>query len=62
MKSIDAVCAGGYLNLAERIDVPDDFVGYPDTKQGSLPVDPAPFNHSTKMAVLKVTRKDGRTR
>ena len=62
MKSIDAVCAGGYLKLAERIDVPDDFVGYADTKQGSLPVDPAPFSHSTKMAVLKVTRKDGRTR
>ena len=62
MKSIDAVCTGGYLSLQERIDVPDDFVGYPDTKQGALPVDPAPFNHSTKMAVIKVTRKDGRTR
>lgn len=62
MKSLDAVCTGGYLSLAERIDVPGDFVGYPDTKQGALPVDPAPFNHSTKMAVLKVTRKDGRTR
>jgi 23S rRNA (cytosine1962-C5)-methyltransferase len=62
MKSIDAVCAGGYLSLQERIDVPDDFVGYPDTKAGTLPVDPAPFNHSTKMAVIKVTRKDGRTR
>lgn len=62
MKSIDAVCAGGYLSLAERIDVPEDFVGYPDTKQGAVLVDPAPFNHSTKIAVIKVTRKDGRTR
>lgn len=62
MKTLEAVCAGGYISLAERIDAPDDFVGYPDTKQGALPVDPAPFNHSTKMAVLKVTRKDGRTR
>ena len=62
MKAIEAVCADGYVTVAERIDVPDDFVGYPDTKQGSLPVDPAPFNHATKMVVLKVTRKDGRAR
>lgn len=62
MKALDTVCADGYLRLAERIDAPEDFVGYPDTKQGSLPVDPSPFNHSTKMAVLAVNRKDGRTR
>ena len=62
MKALDAVCTGGYLSLVERIDAPADFVGSPDTKQGALPVDPAPFNHSTKMAVLAVTRKDGRAR
>ncbi|MDP2272649.1 MAG: class I SAM-dependent methyltransferase [Archangium sp.] len=62
MKAMDAVCTGGYLAFGERIDVPEEFVGYPGTKQGALPVDPAPFNHSTKMAVLNVTRKDGRTR
>jgi 23S rRNA (cytosine1962-C5)-methyltransferase len=62
MKAIDQVCTDGYVTLAERIDVPDDFVGFPDTRQAALPVDPAPFNHSTKMAVLKVTRKDGRAR
>ena len=60
MKAIEQVCSDGYLTVGERIDVPDDFGGYPDTKQGSLPVDPAPFNHPTKMVVLKVTRKDGR--
>jgi 23S rRNA (cytosine1962-C5)-methyltransferase len=62
MKSIDAVCASGYATLEQRVDVPEDFTGYPDTKHGALPVDPAPFNHSTKIAILKVTRKDGRTR
>lgn len=62
MQAIDAVCADGYLKVSERIDVPEDFVGYADTKQGALPVDPAPFNHSTKMVVLEVTRKDGRVR
>ena len=62
MKAIDQVCSDGYVTVGERIEVPDDFVGYPDTKQGSLPVDPSPFNHPTKMVVLKVTRKDARTR
>jgi 23S rRNA (cytosine1962-C5)-methyltransferase len=61
-KSLDAVNASGYSSLESRIDVPEDFVGYADTKQAGLPIDPAPFNHSTKIAVLKVTRKDGRTR
>ncbi len=61
-KTIDAVCVGGYSSLAQRIDVPGDFVGYADTRQPGLPIDPAPFNHSTKIAVLQVTRKDGRTR
>ena len=56
------MCSDGYVTVGERIEVPDDFVGYPDTKQGSLPVDPSPFNHPTKMVVLKVTRKDARTR
>lgn len=61
-KTLEAVCASGYATLAERIDAPEDFTGYADTRQGALPVDPAPFNHATKMAVLKITRKDGRTR
>ncbi|MFO0596648.1 MAG: class I SAM-dependent methyltransferase [Myxococcaceae bacterium] len=61
-KQLDAVCADGFLSLQERIDAPDDFTGYPDTKSRALEIDPAPFNHSTKIAVLKVTRKDGRTR
>jgi 23S rRNA (cytosine1962-C5)-methyltransferase len=62
MKSIDAAVATGYAALEQRIDVPEDFTGYADTKQGALPVDPAPFNHSTKIAILKVMRKDGRSR
>lgn len=62
MKSIDAVCASGHISLEQRVDVPDDFTGYADTKQAALAVDPSPFNHSTKIAILKVTRKDGRSR
>ena len=61
-KTLETVCSDGYLSLAQRVDVPDDFTGYADTKSKALEIDPAPFNHSTKIAVLTVKRKDGRTR
>lgn len=61
-KQLDAVCADGFLSFKERVDVPEDFTGYADTKVRGLEIDPAPFNHSTKIAVLNVKRKDGRTR
>ena len=51
------LCAGGYLSIEELIPVPPDFTGYPETVAGAPPVDPAPFNHSTKIAVLGVKRK-----
>jgi 23S rRNA (cytosine1962-C5)-methyltransferase len=60
MRSLEALCAAGYLTLEERIKVPSDITGFPATMQGSPPADPAPFNHSTKIAVLRVRRKDGR--
>lgn len=59
-EQLQALCAGGYLTLEERIPVPDDFVGFPATREGNPPAEPAPFNHSTKIAVLRVSRKDGR--
>jgi len=58
MATLEALCADGYLSFEERIDVPPDFAGYPGTRAGSPPADPAPFNHSTKIAVLRVRRKD----
>ena len=51
------LCADGYLRIEELIPVPPDFTGYPETVLGAPPVDPAPFNHSTKIAVLGVKRK-----
>lgn len=57
METLDQLCADGYLSLAERIDVPADFTGTPETRVGHPPTDPAPFNHSTKIAVLNVRRK-----
>ncbi|MEW5739505.1 MAG: class I SAM-dependent methyltransferase [Myxococcota bacterium] len=59
-QTLNELCADGYASLEAIIPAPLDFVGTERTRQGALPVDPTPFNHSTKIAVLKVTRKDGR--
>jgi 23S rRNA (cytosine1962-C5)-methyltransferase len=61
MRQIEELCASGYMTLEKLIPVPQDFTGFPETLVGQLPQNPAPFNHSTKIAVLRVTRKDGRT-
>jgi len=57
LRTLESLCADGYLSIEERIPVPPDFTGYPSTRAGRLPVDPAPFNHATKIAVLRVRRK-----
>jgi 23S rRNA (cytosine1962-C5)-methyltransferase len=55
MQTLEEICEDGYLKIEELIPVPEDFVGY--NKTGIYMTDPAPFNHSTKIAVLKVKRK-----
>lgn len=57
MHTLEALCADGYLEMSELIPVPDDFAGYPDTRTGIPITDPAPFNHTTKIAILRVRRK-----
>jgi 23S rRNA (cytosine1962-C5)-methyltransferase len=57
MRTLETLCADGYLEVEELIPVPDDFAGYPDTRKGTPIADPAPFNHSTKIAILRVRRK-----
>jgi 23S rRNA (cytosine1962-C5)-methyltransferase len=57
LAALDTLCADGYLAIEELIAVPSDFTGYPATRVGAPPADPAPFNHSTKIAVLRVRRK-----
>jgi 23S rRNA (cytosine1962-C5)-methyltransferase len=55
MQSLEALCKDGYLSIRELISVPEDFIGYNPV---SKPItDPAPFNHSTKIAILDVRRK-----
>jgi 23S rRNA (cytosine1962-C5)-methyltransferase len=57
MHSLQALCADGYLQIAELIPVPDDYIGYPAARSTAPITDPAPFNHATKIAILKVKRK-----
>lgn len=57
LNSLEELCADGYLSIDELIDVPPDFAGYAASGQGLPITDPSPFNHSTKIAVLKVRRK-----
>ena len=55
MKTLEKICADGYLSIRELIPVPEDFIGL--NRVGKPITDPAPFNHSTKIAVLDVRRK-----
>lgn len=55
MQTLAELCADGYLEIEELIPVPEDFVGY--NKSHSPITDPSPFNHSTKIVILKVKRK-----
>jgi 23S rRNA (cytosine1962-C5)-methyltransferase len=57
MRSLDGLCADGYLSVESLIPVPPDIVGHPHTIVAPPPHDPAPFNHPTKIAVLRVRRK-----
>lgn len=57
MQTLELLCADGYLKVAGLVPVPPDFTGYDMTLAGTPITDPAPFNHSTKIAVLKVKRK-----
>lgn len=55
MQTLEELCKDGYLKIEELIPAPEHSVGY---NRVNKPItDPAPFNHSTKIAVLRVRRK-----
>jgi 23S rRNA (cytosine1962-C5)-methyltransferase len=58
MQTLEELCQDGYLQIKELIQVPEDFTGYSQTRVGTQITDPTPFNHSTKIVVLKVKRKN----
>lgn len=57
MHSLEELCLDGYLELEEIIPVPADVTGFAETIRSAPPVSPAPFNHPTKIAILRVKRK-----
>ncbi|HQF38207.1 MAG TPA: class I SAM-dependent methyltransferase [Opitutaceae bacterium] len=57
LRTLEELCADGYLAVEELIPVPADCIGFPETRTRPLPADPAPFNHATKIAVLRAKRK-----
>ena len=57
LSMLEELCADGYLRIESLVPVPEDFTGYPGTRVGEFVTDPAPFNHPTKIAILKVKRK-----
>ena len=60
MQEINTICSSPYLFFEKIIPVPQDVTGYPNTILDTPPVNPAPFNHPTKIAILQAFRKDKR--
>ena len=57
LDELEKLCEGGYVAIQEFIDVPDDCRGFSDYDSNLAIADPSPFNHSTKIAVLKIMHK-----
>jgi len=55
MQTLEDLSKDGYLKIEEIIPVPEDCTGY--NVVGPPITDPSPFNHSTKIAILRVHRK-----
>jgi 23S rRNA (cytosine1962-C5)-methyltransferase len=54
---LENLCKDGYLSIEKLVSVPMDVSGYPNTIVNNPPADTKPFNHPTKIAILKVKRK-----
>ncbi len=57
MAELEALSAEGYVAIEETIAVPLDFTGSAETRTADFVTDPAPFNHSTKIVVLRISHK-----
>ena len=56
-QQLEDLCADGYLAIETLIPVPETITGFPDTTKSLPPAIPSPFNHPTKIAILRVKRK-----
>jgi len=55
--AIQALCEGGYVTIESTIPVPDDCAPDTDGIDSELPADPAPYNGSTKITILRIKKK-----
>jgi 23S rRNA (cytosine1962-C5)-methyltransferase len=55
IQTLENLCQDGFLKIEGLIPVPEDCTGYNIVRKPIT--DPSPFNHSTKIAILKVRRK-----
>ena len=60
MESVRKLTADGYLEISDIIPVPQDVTGYAQSIVAKAPADPSPFNHPTKIIIMRAYRKDGR--
>jgi 23S rRNA (cytosine1962-C5)-methyltransferase len=58
MAQLEAIASSGYVTVETLVSVSDDFIGDPSLRTSEPIRDPSPFVHSTKIAVLRVRRKD----
>ena len=54
LRTLESLCEESYLEIETLLPVPEDVTGFAGTIRRLPPVDPAPFNHSTKIAILGV--------
>jgi len=57
LAQLETLCAGGWMEIAQLVGVPEDVTGYASTRRGQPVTDPAPFAHSTKIAILTVRHR-----
>lgn len=57
LSAISPIFSDGYITIQESVPVPASFFGYHEKIGSLLPVDPTPFGHSTKILILKVSKK-----
>lgn len=60
VEMLEGLCADGYMSIEELVEMPADTIGHAHTRIDDEIVSPAPFNGPTKIAILRVRRKDGR--
>jgi 23S rRNA (cytosine1962-C5)-methyltransferase len=60
MATLERICNDGYATVEQTMEVPQDCLGMSRTDVIAWPSDPSPWNHPTKIAVLRMRRKDRR--